>query len=158
MAVPKRSTPRLLRVGVGVGALVALIGAGVTNMLYRSNLLLSDARHWAKLDPLEARRLTFGAAYTDAIRSIGRTLPSDARYFLVPYQADTGWEFRVRYDLAPRLPILVEPQARDGLRGPYGKVPKRVRWVVLADEDGIPLLLTRQETLARLRKSHDDGR
>ena len=42
------STLRLLRVGVGVGALAALIGAGVANMLYRSSLVFSEARHWAR--------------------------------------------------------------------------------------------------------------
>jgi hypothetical protein len=152
--------PHLLRAGVGVGALVALIGTGVTNMLYRSSLLLSDARHWADLDSLEARRLTSGAAYTDAIESIRRTLPSGTWYLLVPYKvsATTGWELWVRYDLAPRRPILIQPRARRGLRAPNGgAVPKWVRWAVIPDDNGVPLLLTREETLARLR-AHDGGR
>jgi hypothetical protein len=158
---PLRSnkTLRLLRVGAGAGALVILIGAGVTNMLYRSGLLLSDAREWADLDPLEARRRTSGAAYTDAIESIRRSLPRDAWYLLVPDKVSTtGWELWVRYDLAPRRPILIQPRARRGLRRLNGgAVPKWVRWVVLPGDDGVPLLLTREETLARL-SAHDGGR
>jgi hypothetical protein len=150
----RRSTLRLLRVGVGVGALVVLIGAGVANMLYRSCLLLSESRPWSALDPLESRRLASGAAYTDAIESIRRALPRDAWYLLVPDKVSpaTGWEFWVRYDLAPRRPILIQPRAGRGLRGPNGgAIPKRVRWAVMPDDDGVPRLLTREETLARLR-------
>jgi hypothetical protein len=150
----------LLRAGVGTGALVALIGTGVMNMLHRSSLLLSEARDWTHLDSREARRRASGAAYTDAIESIRRALPRDAWYLLVPYKVSstTGWEFWVRYDLAPRRPILIQPRARRGLRAPNGgAVPKWVRWAVIPDDNGVPLLLTREETLARLR-AHDGGR
>jgi hypothetical protein len=138
---------------------MVLIGAGVTNMLYRSGLLLSEAREWADLDSLEARRRASGAAYTEAIATIRRTLPRDAWYLLVPYKVSStdGWELWVRYDLAPRRPILIQPRARHGIHGPNGgAVPKWVHWAVLPGDDGVPLLLTREETLARLR-AHDGG-
>ena len=143
---------RLLRVGIGVGALVALTGIGAAKMLYRSGLLLSDARRWAHLDALEARRRTFGWAYSDAIESIRRALPSDAWYLLVPPRetAATGWEMWVRYDLAPRRPILIQPNGGHRVRGPKGEVvPEWVRWAVLPDENGMPRLVPRKELRAR---------
>jgi hypothetical protein len=140
---------------VGAGALAALLGVGAVNMVYRSGLLLSEAGGWAKLDSAEARRRTFGAAYTDAIDAIRRALPDDSWYLVVsPEPADaSGWALWVRYDLAPRRPILILPtRAGRGLRATNGAgVPKWVRWAVLPDGHGVPVLLTREEALARLR-------
>lgn len=150
---------RLLRVGIGIAALVALIGIGVAKMLHQSAALLSEARRWAALDSREARRLAFGAAYSDAIETIRRALPGDAWYLLVPPRetAATGWEQWVRYDLAPRRPILVQPHGGHRVRGPKGAVvPERVRWAVLPDADGTPRLVPRRKLRAELRAL--DGR
>lgn len=150
----KRVRWRSLRLAVGAGALVLLIGTGVANMLYRSSLVLADARRWAALDLREARRRTFGAAYTDAVEAIRRELPSDASYLLVPRHTPIGWELWVRYDLAPRRPILIQSRAGGGLRGPKGTaVPKRVDWAVVPGDEGVPVLLTRDQFLAG-RRSH----
>jgi hypothetical protein len=126
-------------------------------MVHRSALLLSEAGRWAKLDPAEARRRTFGAAYTGAIDDIRRALPEDAWYLMIsPELSDpSGWAFWVRYDLAPRRPVLIQPRAGRGLHAANGAgVPKWVRWAVLPDGHGVPFLLTREEALARLR-AHD---
>jgi hypothetical protein len=142
---------------VGAGALVALLAAGVVDMVRRCGRQLADAGRWAKIDPTEARRRTFGAAYTDAVDAIRRALPDDAWYLLFPPadSAETGWAVWVRYDLAPRRPILVESSAGRGLRTANGvAVPKWVRWAVLPGDGGVPRLLTREDALARLR-AHD---
>jgi hypothetical protein len=149
---------RLFRVGIGIGALVALMGFGAAKMLYRSGTFLSEARRWAALDSREARRLTFGADYSDAIETLRRTLPSDAWYLLVPPRetAATGWEQWVRYDLAPRRPILIQTRGGHRVRGPSGEaVPAWVRWAVLPDENGTPRLVPRKELRAELRALDD---
>ncbi|HEV8582255.1 MAG TPA: hypothetical protein VGX68_24555 [Thermoanaerobaculia bacterium] len=149
---------RHLRVGAGTVALVLLIGTGVAHMVHRSSLVLSDARRWAALDLREARRKTFGAAYTDAIQTIRRELPSDATYLLVPRSTPVGWELWIRYDLAPRRPILLQPRAGGGLRGPKGTaVPKWVDWAVVPGDEGVPVLVTRGQLLSG-RRAHDAGR
>jgi hypothetical protein len=148
---------RRLRVGVGVGVLVVLIGVGAVNMIYRSGRLLAEASRWAKLDPLETRRRTFGASYTGAIEGIRRSLPEDSWYLLVsPERTEAdGWALWVRYDLAPRRPVLIQARAGGALRSPGGAgMPKWVHWAVLPDGEGRPLLLTREEALVRL-KAHD---
>jgi len=129
-------------------------------MLYRSGRLLADARRWASLDALEARRRTFGAAYTKAIDTIRRELPPNASYLLVPENttAAPGWELWVRYDLAPRRPILIQPRGGHGLRGPKGTaIPKRIDRAVVPGDGGVPVLLRRDELLAR-RRGRDDRR
>ncbi len=144
------------RVGAGAGALLVLIGWGIPNMLYQSSLLLADARRWASLDASEARRRTFGAAYTEAIDSIRRALPPDASYLLVPENmpAGSGWELWVRYDLAPRRPILIQSRGGRGLRGPKGTaIPKWVDRAVVPGNDGVPVLLTRDQLLAGRKRS-----
>jgi hypothetical protein len=136
-----------------------MVGIGVPGMLYRSGVLLSEARRSADLDPLEARRRTFGAEYVEAIETIRRDLPPDAWYLLVPQNAsrEEGWELWVRYDLAPRRPILLRSRGGRGLRGPRGEgVPRSVRWAVVRGDDGVPRLLTRGQLLAR-RRRHDGG-
>jgi hypothetical protein len=148
----ERDRLRRLRAILGTAALAALLGVGVVSMVYRSGLLLGDAGRWAKLDPAEARRRTFGPAYVDAVEAIRRDLPDDAWYLLFsPQEPDaTGWAFWVRHDLAPRRPILIRPGR--GLRTARGAgVPQRVRWAVLLGEAGVPVLVTREEALARLR-------
>ena len=149
---------RLLRLGIGIGALVALTGIGAAKMLYRSGAFLSEARRWAAYAARTARQRTFGIAYTDAIDTIRRTLPSDAWYLLVPPRetAATGWEQWVRYDLAPRRPILIQPSGGHRVRGPGGEaVPEWVRWAVLPDADGTPRLVPRKELRAELRALDD---
>ena len=150
----RRQPLRLLRLGAGVGALAVLIGWGIPNMLYQSSLLLADARRWASLDSRETRRRTFGEAYTEAIDSIRRELPSDASYLLVPENmpAASGWELWVRYDLAPRRPILIQSRGGRGLRGPKGTaIPKWVDRAVVPGANGVPVLLTRDQFLAGRR-------
>jgi hypothetical protein len=156
----RRRPLRLLRAGAGAGALVVLIGWGVPNLLYQSGLLLADAWRWAALDRHEACRRTFGAAYTESIDSIRRELPPDASYLLVPENkpAASGWELWVRYDLAPRRPILIQSRAGHGLRGPKGTaLPKWVDRAVVPGANGVPVLLTRDQLLARGRSRHDRG-
>jgi hypothetical protein len=156
----RRQPLRLLRVGAGIGALAVLIGWGIPNMLYQSSVLLADARRWAPLDAWEARRRTFGAAYIGAIDAIRRELPPDATYLLVPENmpAASGWELWVRYDLAPRRPILIQSRGGRGLRGPKGtSIPKWVDRAVVPGDGGVPLLLTRGQLLARRRSRHDRG-
>lgn len=151
---------RFFRVGAGAAALAALIGWGIPNMLYQSGLLLADARRWTSLDASEARRRTFGAAYTEAIDSIRRELPFDASYLLVPEDmpARSGWELWVRYDLAPRRPILIQSRGGRGLRGPKGTaIPNWVDRAVVPGAGGVPMLLTRDQLLARGRSRHDRG-
>src|SRR5947208_3229554 len=89
----ERDRTRRLRALLGTSALALLLGAGAVSMVYRSGLLLGDAGRWWKLDPAEARRRTFGAAYVDAVESIRRDLPDDAWYLLFsPQEPDeTGW-------------------------------------------------------------------
>jgi hypothetical protein len=150
----RRRPLRRLRAAVGIGALLVLIGVGVPSMLYRSFVVLSEARRWSDLDPLEARRRTFGAAYSDAIETIRHDLPPDAWYLLVPgdLPKETGWELWVRYDLAPRRPILLRSRGGRGLRGPRGEgAPKWVRWAVVPGDEGVPVLLTREQLLSRRR-------
>ena len=150
---------RRLRGIVGAAALAALLGVGAAGMVYRSGLLLWDAARWAKVDPVEARRRTFGAAYVDAVETIRRDLPDDAWYLLFspPGADETGWALWVRHDLAPRRPILIQPRGGRGLRTAHGAaVPRRVRWAVLPGAAGVPVLVTREEALARLRDR--DGR
>jgi hypothetical protein len=139
---------------LGTAALAVLLCAGTVSMVYRSGLLLGDAGRWWKLDPAEARRRTFGAAYVDAVEAIRRDLPDDAWYLLFsPQEPDaTGWALWVRHDLAPRRPILIRTRGGHGLRTAHGAaVPQRVRWAVLPGEAGVPVLVTREEALARLR-------
>lgn len=150
----RRQPLRLLRVGAGAGALVALIGWGFPNVLYQSGFLLADACRWASLDASEARRRTFGAAYMEAIDFIRRELPPDASYLLVPetMPATSGWELWMRYDLAPRRPILIQSRGGRGLRGPKGTaIPKWVDRALVPGAGGVPVLLTRDQVLARRR-------
>jgi hypothetical protein len=139
---------------VGAAALAALLGVGAVQMIYRSGLLLSSAGRWARLTPAEARRRAFGAAYMDAVEAIRRDLPEDAWYLLVPpkdFEA-TGWAVWLRHDLAPRRPVLIESRAGRGFRTIYGTAPpKWVRWAILPGDNGVPVLLAREEALARLR-------
>jgi hypothetical protein len=90
----------------------------------------------------------------DAVEAIRRQLPEDAWYLIFPPQdfEETGWAVWLRHDLAPRRPILVEGRIRHKLITANGTVaPKRARWAVMAGDDGVPVLLTREEALARLR-------
>ena len=142
---------RLLRTLVSTGALAVLLGKGGFDMVDRSCRLLAEAGRWGKLTPGEARQRTFGVAYTDAIDAIRRDLPGDAWYLLFPPRppTDPGWAMWVRYDLAPRRPVLIE--SRHGLSTANGmSAPRWVRWAVLAGEDGMPQLATRDAALARL--------
>jgi hypothetical protein len=124
-------------------------------MAYRSGKLLSSAGRWARLTPEQARRRAFGAAYVDAVEAIRRQLPEDAWYLLVPPKSfeETGWAVWLRHDLAPRRPILIESKAgRRGLRPVDGAAaPRWVPWAILPGDGGVPVLLTRDEALARLR-------
>jgi hypothetical protein len=124
-------------------------------MVYRSVRILSNAGRWARRTPVEARRRAFGAAYVAAVEAIRRELPEDAWYLLVPPKnsEETGWAVWLRHDLAPRRPILIESWAGGrGLRTVDGAAaPRWVRWTVLPGDGGAPLLLTREEALARLR-------
>jgi len=134
--------------------LAVLIGAGAVNMIHRSWQLLAEAGRWAKLDSSEARRRSFGAAYTSAVDGIRRALPEDSWYLLVsPERTEAdGWALWVRYDLAPRRPVLIQARAGGALRSPSGAgMPKWVHWAVLPDGEGRPLLLTREEALVRLK-------
>lgn len=143
-----------LRGIVGAAALAALLGVGAVFMVYRSAGLLSDARHWSRLTPAEARREAFGPAYVDAVEAIRRQLPEDAWYLIVPPQdfEETGWAVWLRHDLAPRRPVLVEGRIRHKLITAGGTVaPRRARWAVVAGDGGVPVLLTREEALVRLR-------
>jgi hypothetical protein len=139
---------------VGAAALAAILGVGTAYMIFRSAGFLADARRWARLTPAEARRRAFGAAYTDAVETIRRELPEDAWYLLIPpkdYEA-TGWAVWLRHDLAPRRPVLIEPRAGRRFRTVNGAAaPKRVRWAVLQSDGNLPVLMTRDEALARLR-------
>lgn len=67
-------------------------------------------------------------AYVAALEKIRRTIPETAAYYLVP--ADDGHgDYFVRFDLAPRRPLLVEAL-------PSGPPPPDApRWVVLARMD-----------------------
>lgn len=143
-----------LRAILGAAALAAILGVGVVYMVYRSAGFLADARHWARLTPLEARRQAFGAAYMDAVEGIRRELPEDAWYLIVPPQdfEETGWAVWLRHDLAPRRPVLIESRSGRRFRTVNGAAaPKRVRWAVLQGDGGVPVLLPREEALARLR-------
>lgn len=147
-------TPRRLRALVAAAALAAILGVGVVNVAYRSAGFLADARHWAKLTPAEARRQVFGAAYVSAVEAIRRDLPGDAWYLIVPPRdfEETGWAVWLRHDLEPRRPILVEERGGRRFRTVNGTaVPRWVRWAVVTDDGGLPVLLTREEALARLR-------
>ena len=59
----------------------------------------------------------------------------------------------LRHDLAPRRPILIE--SKNGRRGlptvNREAAPRGVRWAILPGGGGVPMLLTREEALARLR-------
>lgn len=82
-----------------------------------------------------------------------------APYLLVPRDApaSAGWELWVRYDLAPRRPVLMRSRADGRLSGPRGTaVPQRVDWAVVRGDGDIPLLLSRAELLARRRAPDDD--
>ncbi len=139
---------------LGAAALTALLAPGTIHMIYRSGAVLSDARRWARLTPAEARRRAFGAAYVDAVEAIRRELPEDAWYLLVPPSdsEETGWAVWLRHDLAPRRPILIEGRAGRGFHTANGAAPpRRVRWAVLPGDGGLPVLLAREEALARLR-------
>jgi hypothetical protein len=142
-----------LRWIAGAAALAALLGVGAVHMIYRSGAVLSDARRWARLTPAEARRRAFGAAYVDAVEAIRRELPEDAWYLLIPpHDKETGWELWLRHDLAPRRPILIEGRAGRRFHTANGAAPpRRVRWAVLPGDGGVPVLLARDEALARLR-------
>ena len=152
--MPLNPRARRLRATVGAAALAALLGVGAVHMIYRSGALLSSAGRWARLTPAEARRRAFGAAYVDAVEAIRRDLPEDAWYLLVPpkdFEA-TGWAVWLRHDLAPRRPVLIESRAGRGFRTAFGAAaPKWVRWAVLPGDGGVPVLLAREEALARLR-------
>jgi hypothetical protein len=144
---------------VGAAALAALLGVGAVFMVYRSAGLLSDARHWERLTPAEARRQAFGPAYMEAVEAIRRQLPEDAWYLIFPPEdfEETGWAVWLRHDLAPRRPFLVERRVRHRLFAANGAIaPKRARWAVMAGDGGVPVLLTREEALARMRGR--DGR
>jgi hypothetical protein len=128
---------------------------GTVHMVYRSVKVLAGAGRWARRTPAEARRRTFGAAYMDAVEAIRRELPEDAWYLIAPpedFEA-TGWAVWLRHDLAPRRPILIESRAGGrGLRTVDGAAPPRwVRWAILPGDGGVPVLLTRDEALSRLR-------
>ncbi len=147
-------TPARLRAVLGAAALAAILGVGVVYMVYRSAGLLADARHWARLTPLEARRQAFGAAYVEAVEAIRRELPEDAWYLLIPPAGseDAGWAFWLRYNLAPRRPVLIESWSRHRLLTVNGAAaPRRARWAVLQGDGNVPVLMTRDEALARLR-------
>lgn len=140
---------------MGAAALAALLGVGTVHMVYRSGKVLAGAGRWARLTPEQARRRAFGAAYMDAVEAIRRELPEDAWYLLVPpknFEA-TGWAVWLRHDLAPRRPILIESRTgRRGLRTVDGAAaPRWVGWAILPGDGGVPVLLTRDEALARLR-------
>lgn len=143
-----------LRALLGAAALAALLGGGAVHMVYRSAKVLSSAGRWARLTPEAARRRAFGAAYMDAVEAIRRQLPEDAWYLLIPPKdfEETGWAVWLRHDLAPRRPILIEGRAGRGFRTANGAAPpKWVRWAILPGDGGPPVLLAREEALARLR-------
>jgi hypothetical protein len=150
---------RRLRAATGLGALALLLATGVASTLHRSGLLIADARRWAALGELEARRLAFGAAYVDAIESIRRELPPATTYLLVPGDspAEAGWELWVRYDLAPRRPILIRSRERGGLQGPGGSaLPRHVAVAVVRGPGDVPSLLARDQLLARRPRRDGD--
>ena len=66
-----------------------------------------------------------GKAYVEALRKIRETIPENAAYYFVPAEP-TNTEHVVRFDLAPRRPVLLEGR-------PIGSPPPDApRWVVLA--------------------------
>ncbi|MFI5180856.1 MAG: hypothetical protein ACHQPI_05660 [Thermoanaerobaculia bacterium] len=74
----------------------------------------------------EALEEVRGKIYMDALKKIRQTIPPDAAYYLVPIEGE-GAAFPVRFDLAPRRPILLQ-EVRPGSL----PLPGAPRWVVLA--------------------------
>jgi hypothetical protein len=66
-----------------------------------------------------------GKAYVEALKKIRETIPQNAAYYFVPAEA-TKTEHLVRFDLAPRRPVLLEGR-------PTGPPPPDApQWVVIA--------------------------
>ncbi len=74
----------------------------------------------------EALEQVRGKPYMEALKKIRQRIPPDAPYYLVPIEGDGG-AFPVRFDLAPRRPILLG-EIKPGSQ----PLPGAPRWVVLA--------------------------
>lgn len=86
-----------------------------------------DHRGESADDALERLR---GTPYMEALRKIRATIPPDAAYYLVPVEGE-GAAYIVRFDLAPRRPVLL----REILPTSH-LIPGSPRWVVVAHLGG----------------------
>ncbi len=105
---------RTFRTWLGLAGLLAYTAFAVPRIVPAVEVSLARIRHAGRHageseDAALARFRT--PEYVAALRRVRETIPRDAAYFLLP--ADDGHgDYFVRFDLAPRRPILLEEPER----------------------------------------------
>lgn len=91
---------------------------------------------------VEGRARVFGPAYTGAIEEIRRAIPKDAAYLLIDAGGKSGAAYWVRFDLAPRRPILLGTPEQIRREKASKDLSSRPRWIVIVPPSaGPPALL-----------------
>lgn len=80
----------------------------------------------------DARRRAYGEAYWNGIEALQAEIPKDGAYFLSKDTEAEGTDYWIRFDLAPRKPILVAKNAMD----------RRAMTVAGRPEDGPPFVVS----------------
>jgi hypothetical protein len=132
---------RFLSTSLALLVLTVFLVVSLPWMALKSTKRMAYAIRHLGETPVEGRARIFGPAYTDAIEEIRRAIPKDAAYLLVDAGGKTGSAYWVRFDLAPRRPILLGTPEQIRREGTRKGLSSGHPWIVIAPPPGQPPIL-----------------
>lgn len=131
---------RLLSSALALLVFAVFLAISLPWMATRSAKRVAHAIRHLDETRIEGRARVFGPAYTEAIEEIRRAIPEDAAYLLVDAGGESGAAYWVRFDLAPRRPILLGTPEQ--IRREEAKsLSSGHRWIVVAPPATQPPIL-----------------
>lgn len=132
---------RLLISALAFLVFVVFLAVSLPWMALRSAKRAAHAIRYLDETRIEGRARVFGPAYTDAIEEIRRAIPKDAAYLLIDAGGKSGAAYWVRFDLAPRRPILLGTPEQIRREKASKDLSSGHRWIVIAPPSAQPPIL-----------------
>jgi hypothetical protein len=136
----------------GTVLVCATLAAALPIVAYKSMAASLHARALRRLSIEERRELVFGAPYEAAVAEIRKQVPPEDTYAIWEAgSARPGDAYWIRFDLAPRKPVLLDAFPSRGRASSPTRL-RRVRWLVVVNGSAPPsfFFLPRREKPRRL--------
>ena len=128
-----------------LGLLASYLVVTVPTSLVQAVRHVRDDVHHLRESAVEARGRVFGAEFVAGIERIREALGPDEPYLLIdggaPQEGAALW---VRYELAPRPALFFRDPRADDAQWLRKRIPRAVRWVVVAPGGRKPPVLYRR--------------